>query len=349
MADESRRRTSAPSGGQGDHGGQSGESVPVPTPRKRAKPDRGKDAPAKDGGYRAEAASARPRRLSKRDGTKGGAEAAADPYSLVLKGEPSLPFDGWPVPARAEAAGGPLLPASVASYGPLPETVLNPDDRKRVADFADPNSYPFRAICRLVITSTSGGTYLGTGWLIGPRVLATAGHNVWLHDDGGWAAGVEVTPAYTDGSAPFGSQVTDDLHVSDGWANNDPESQAAKQSDYAAIILPAPVSVGFFGFGVYSDAELSGMTVNVYGYPSDKNSGSALYGAFRKLVGVTARQVSYNISTAGGQSGCPAYVQSGGEVVGVGIHAYGGATSNRATRITDQVFADLEAWKALGG
>jgi hypothetical protein len=34
-----------------------------------------------------------------------------------------------------------------------------------------------------------------------------------------------------------------------------------------------------------------------------------------------------------------------GRRLGIGIHAYGGATANSATRISSQVFANLTAWK----
>ncbi|MBX9623235.1 MAG: hypothetical protein K2X82_05430 [Gemmataceae bacterium] len=325
-------------------GKKAGGSVPVPAARKRAKADRGTDAPATRP-PRGETAGDRGRRLSSREDRASRPEVA-DPFSLVLKGEPALPFDGWPVAAGTEAVGGRLLPASVASYGPTPETVFFPDDRKRVADFDDPFAYPWRAICRLIVTARTGEQYLGTGWLISPRTVATAGHNVWLHRKGGWAAKVEVTPAYLDGSAPFGSQESDDLRTVDGWAHGTPGTPSAAQSDYGAIVLPRPFSVGFFGFGVYDDPALWGMTVNVYGYPADKNDGSALWGHFRKLVDVTPKQLFYNIDTYGGQSGCPVFVKEGDEYTSVGIHNYGGESSNFATRIDPVVYADLEAWKA---
>lgn len=338
-------------------------SVPVPVPRKRSKPDRGKDPPAaRSGGRRSEsAAPPKSRRVSSRAVRGGGAESAtaADPYSLVLKGEPALPFDGWPVPPggfEAASAGGPLLPAGALSYGPLPEAVFQPDNRKRVADFADPAAFPWRALCRLVITTGSGGGLLGTGWLISPRVVVTAGHCVYVHPDPdqgefgppGFAAQVRVTPAYLDGDEPFGSQTSDDLHTVEVWATQGGQTLAGRQSDYGAIILPTPVEVGFFGYGVYDDPDLAGMTVNVYGYPADKDGGSAAWGDFRKLVGVQPRQLFYNLSTYGGQSGCPVFVKGGDEVTAVGIHNYGGTSSNSATRITAEVFADLEAWKAAG-
>ncbi len=284
---------------------------------------------------------------------RGGAEAAHR-----LKGEPELPFRGWPAVAEAvaeAAAGLPLLPAWVASYtNPTtlallgrraleaqPESIPAGDDRQRVADTQDTTAFPWRCLCRLDITSANGRRYLGTGWLAGPRTVITAGHCVYLQDDGGWASQVKVVPAYQEGSAPFGSFTSSDLHSVTGWTE-----QKAPPHDYGAILLPQALSTGFLGYAVYADEELSDQDVNVYGYPGDKNQGSALWGHFRKLYRVTAQQLFYNLATWGGQSGCPVWVKDGDDRVAVGIHNYGGDPANYATRITDAVFDDIGAWKA---
>lgn len=42
-------------------------------------------------------------------------------------------------------------------------------------------TYPYRAVEELVTTFPNGGTGGCTGWFIGPRVVATAGHCVYTH------------------------------------------------------------------------------------------------------------------------------------------------------------------------
>src|SRR5262245_2455390 len=108
-------------------------------------------------------------------------------------------------------AGGPAEPVgalpdvAVASFGdtPLLEAVIGNDDRVKVArEFLSSN--PWRQICALRIRSQSNQLYVGTAWFIGPKTLATAGHCVFLQDDGGWAASIDVIPGKFGGSAPFG-------------------------------------------------------------------------------------------------------------------------------------------------
>jgi hypothetical protein len=95
-----------------------------------------------------------------------------------------------------------LLDVAAASFGGATasadatvfEVVLGEDDRVKVA--ADRMAMnPWRQICALRIVSQSNRTYVGTGWFIGPAVLATAGHCVFLQDDGGWARSIRVMPA----------------------------------------------------------------------------------------------------------------------------------------------------------
>jgi glutamyl endopeptidase len=284
---------------------------------------------------------------------RAGAEAAP-----ALKGEPELPFAGWPAVEEA-AAVGPILPAWVASYtDPItlarlrsgvaqPEAIPSTgDDRQRVSDTEDTTAFPWRCLCRLDIASKNGHGYLGTGWLAGPKTVITAGHCVYMHDDGGWASQIVVTPAYNEGDAPYGSFTSSDLHSTDRWVHGNPNDPATFPLDYGAIFLADPLALGFFGYGVYSDDELSNMTVNVYGYPGDKNMGSVLWGHFRKLYRVTDTQIYYNIATYGGDSGCPVFFKDGDKRTAVGIHNYGGDPANYATRITDSVFDDIEAWKS---
>ena len=71
------------------------------------------------------------------------------------------------------------------------EVLFVGDGRTRVTNFLQ---YPWRCICSLLITTATGATRIGTGWLAAPRLVVTAGHCVHLTDEGGWAVRVEVIP-----------------------------------------------------------------------------------------------------------------------------------------------------------
>ena len=85
-------------------------------------------------------------------------------------------------------------------------------------------------------------------------------------------------------------------------------------------------------------------TANIAGYPSDKPRGTLWYDD-RKVGSVNPDKVFYAADTAGGQSGAAVYILHEGQRTGIAIHAYGGNTANSGTRVSSQVFSNLEAWK----
>ncbi len=235
-----------------------------------------------------------------------------------------------------------------ASFGPpdeeLLETVHGPDDRVRINATT---VYPWRAIASLLITAADNSMWIGTGWFIGPHTLATAGHVVFIKNSGvpgrdGWVKKIQVMPGRNGNALPFGSVTSANFRSVTNWTNNgDPNF------DYGAIIIPTNLgnTTGWFGFGAYSDADLLSSVGNISGYPGDKPTGTQWYDA-RRIASVNSLKVFYDIDTAGGQSGSGVYRIINGSRMGIAIHAYGGATTNSGTRINQNVFNNLVAWKA---
>ena len=267
---------------------------------------------------------------------------------------------GFKLPASLEsAAAGEGLKApdtsslrdiGEASFGPPPPpgiglpTVHGVDNRVQITGTS---VYPWRVHASLLITARDGSLWIGTGWFIGPHTLMTAGHVVYIKNSGvpgrdGWVRSIQVMPGRNGGSLPYGSVTSTSFRSVTGWTTDGDSTY-----DYGAIIIPTNLgnTVGWFGFGVYSDADLVATVVNISGYPGDKPTGTQWYDA-RRVASVGPRKVFYDIDTAGGQSGSAVYrIVSGGRY-GVGIHAYGGAVTNSGTRITSSVFANMVAWKA---
>jgi glutamyl endopeptidase len=234
-----------------------------------------------------------------------------------------------------------------ASFGAPPkiaEIVHGPDDR---AQIANTSVYPWRAHASLLITAADNSMWIGTGWFIGPHTLMTAGHVVFIKNSGvpgrdGWVKKIQVMPGRNGATLPYGSVTSSNFRSVAGWTNNGDEN-----FDYGAIITPTELgnTVGWFGFGVYSDADLTAATGNISGYPGDKPAGTQWYD-HRKIASVNSRKVFYDIDTAGGQSGSAVYRIVNGGRYGVAVHAYGGATTNSGTRIVTPVFNNMSAWKA---
>ena len=61
-------------------------------------------------------------------------------------------------------------------------------DRRHGADdrfqITNTSSYPWRAHASLRITAVDNSLWIGTGWFVGPRLLVTAGHVVYIKNSG---------------------------------------------------------------------------------------------------------------------------------------------------------------------
>lgn len=234
-----------------------------------------------------------------------------------------------------------------ASFGPLPqdtkETIHGGDNRKRIENTGE---YPWRVHASLLITAADGSGWVGTAWFIGPHTLATAGHCVYIKNSNtpgrdGWVQSIKVMPGRNGNVLPFDFVTATKFYSVRGWAENgDPNY------DYGVIIIPKDLGTetGYFGLGVYTDENLENVTLNISGYPGDKPDGTQWYDT-NTVASVDASKVYYDIDTIGGQSGAAVYRIIDDKQFAVAIHAYGGATFNSGTRITNPVFTNLNNWK----
>jgi V8-like Glu-specific endopeptidase len=265
--------------------------------------------------------------------------------------------ESFGMPAEMEEAGQEIPSAQVApmdvfyaSYSELlqarterQEVIIGTDDRVRINPTTN---FPWRAICALKITAADGSRWIGTGWLVSPRTVITAGHVVFLHDHGGWPRSIEVIPALNDASRPYGSCISSTFRSVNGWVNS-----KSSDYDYGAIILPQNCRpgdrTGWFGLAVKDDGFLNSAILNLSGYPGDKGGNQQWFMA-RKTKSVSSRRIVYDIDTMGGQSGSPVWILVNGQRYGVGVHTNGVSSGNSATRIVTPVFNNMIAWKNLG-
>jgi glutamyl endopeptidase len=267
---------------------------------------------------------------------------ALAPDGEVVTSEPGETGD----PAVDAADTVAVLDAIVGSYPELAESlevIIGVDERIRVTDT---RAYPWRAICALSITAANNRQFIGTGWLISPRTVITAGHCVFMHEEGGWARSIRVIPGCNDSDQPYGVHVGTDLRSVTGWTTS-----KKREFDYGAIILP-PASrpgdqTGYFGFATRTDAFLINAALNLSGYPGDKGGRQQWFMAQRPKA-VSDHVITYDIDTMGGQSGSPVWVLENGQRYGVGVHTNGAASGNSATRINSSVYNNLLNWKNLG-
>lgn len=221
------------------------------------------------------------------------------------------------------------------------ESVCDKDQRVQITNTT---VIPWRWNCELLIDLNGDGKAdaRGTGFLIGECTVMTAGHVVHSGNNSpsGWAKSIQVIPGMNGSSMPFGSYTSGNLRTVTGWYNG-----ANPTHDYGCIILKERPgkSLGYYGFAALSDSSLSGLLVNLAGYPADKAFGTQWYMADR-ITKVEPRRIHYMIDTYGGQSGSAVYRLSSGQRHAVGIHGYGGCP-NKATRIVKPVFDNMLNWR----
>jgi V8-like Glu-specific endopeptidase len=261
---------------------------------------------------------------------------------LIAKLFESAAEGGEGFAGEAGEEGAVVDEAVVSEAAAVMETIIGVDDRIRIANTT---SEPWRWHCALRIHFPSGAQYRGTGFLIGPRAVATAGHCVYMKNQGGWARKIEVSPGCNDSQKPFGSAMAAEFRSTRGWVQD-----GLPEADYGCIFLPSGsfggTSLGNFGAAAFDTQVLLAQNAVLAGYPGDKPF-AELWGMAARIKAVTAKTLIYDIDTLGGQSGAPVYIKRSGVRYVVGIHNYGAGTGNSATRVTVPVYQRLLAWSKM--
>jgi V8-like Glu-specific endopeptidase len=239
--------------------------------------------------------------------------------------------------------------SSATPSQPIIETVVGPDDRKRIRDTEND---PWRMICSLAITGPRGN-FVGTGWFAGPKTIITAAHCLYeVTQMGGWAIEISIYPGRDDNDFPYQTR-SSQFEVPQEWI----DSQGREADyDYGVIHLSEPLGeeIGWFSVAFANDKKLKGTRVNISGYPGDLAGNYGSYQLFHDdnipHDGVAPNRFYYTIDTAGGQSGAPVWIELGGDqrqVVGIHTYGFGGVSGrNSATRITPKILNDIKEWIA---
>lgn len=209
----------------------------------------------------------------------------------------------------------------------------------------DTSRIPAKSVGLLRILPADGAYRYGTAWLIGPRTLATAAHNL-IHPQAGPTRSLEVAIAF-DGTAPRGGwhRVIDNK-LSAGWQQAPTDGNPY---DFAVIKIENPEvgnRLGWFGFADYEDAKFGNMVVNIFGYPLDLKR-FHMYGVAGRILAVDHGRLHYDCDTGAGMSGGPVIARFGQQRIAVGIHVAGGSRSNVGTRITAaacELFEKYRSW-----
>lgn len=219
--------------------------------------------------------------------------------------------------------------------GIVPFDVHGNDDRTKV----DSTKSPYCRILALKLGQDTTGNGVanqwsyGTGFLEGPDVMATAGHNFWSSSYG-W---VEECRIYVrQNSATYGKS----FYYPFNWTCPSNYTKDGNTNyDWCAVTLQNNLGSanGWFGKG-WSKNSINGKSVTVSGYPGDKLGYQ--YKDSGTTKSSTTYKVLYNIDTVAGQSGSPVYDSNG---VVWAIHTYASSSPNNCgNRITEWLYTVLQ-------
>jgi uncharacterized protein len=176
-------------------------------------------------------------------------------------------------------------------------------------------------------------TFNGSGVMIGPRHVLTAGHNLYDNDRKRWVNHVKVSPGANGNQARFGSSGVIKAFVPKEY------HEGKDKSDLAVLVLEYDLGkyTGWASVQALNDSDFKDTKFYVSGYPGDKQEVGQLWEMKGNIDYVEKEVLNYKIATYAGQSGSPLWRKSEPPVV-VGIHVRGEAESNQATRISKNKF-----------
>ncbi|MEM8919741.1 MAG: trypsin-like peptidase domain-containing protein [Pseudomonadota bacterium] len=270
------------------------------------------------------------------------------------------------LPAGASPAAAQMLKSGRINTDELNamshESVLGDDDRSRIFDT---NMSPWRMICALR-AYWGNRMAVGTGFLIGPNTLLTAGHCVYPKNRRSLPDRLEVIPGLSGDQLPFGGMDASRVSVHPQW-----QSSFDRSCDVAAVHLPESIGqrLGWFSVGVRAKTDLSGRWSHVTGYPGEKAEprtdpatgrplpplrAAQLWHHATPVIDVSEDRVFYATDTTGGQSGSPIYImdENSPTPIAIGVHAYGMASTpghigegNSGPWINDALFKLILDWR----
>lgn len=214
--------------------------------------------------------------------------------------------------------------------------------------------WPFRSVCYVEVTFPSGRVYSGSGVLVGPNDVLTAGHLVYDSANHAWASSVRVIPAYDTHSwtSPYGEFQS--VRVQ-GFPGFDPNGDGrivdgdgilatfgGSERDFGLITLNE--AVGIRTGWMQIDVTNSAAVYNVTGFPASQG-----FQAVNASAYLTADRVDWfwDISSVGvtpGYSGGPVWhlTDAGATASVVGVVSTGIA----AGQINPSYALIFDAWIA---
>lgn len=233
-------------------------------------------------------------------------------YNVATKQETFLPAITYRNSSRSTTPQ--YSPSNLGEDTVEPYTVTDPDGRWKVTN----TSGRYANTVLLKIKFPGKAETWATGWMIGPKTIATAGHCVFNYE-AGWAEYIVAYPGSTGGSKPYGSARSINMWAGGDYVANQGNYNVGIHDDWGVIEVDSNIgnNTGWLGIVTASSyTDVSGQTFQTNGYPSDLDNESVsidnkwMYSTYGNFTGTRPRflpTMYIDIDFAGGQSGSAIY------------------------------------------
>lgn len=166
------------------------------------------------------------------------------------------------------------------------------------------HKWPHRLHCRLYLHfPKNDNLYGGSGTLVGPCHILTAGHNVYDHKENlKWVHKITAYPGLNGGKSPFGNVNVHRVYVREEWVE-----AKNKEFDLALLILDKCIGndLGWCGLISYgsTNVRLKDMEIRITGYPVNDKGHQQMFTMKNNIGSLKLERIFYDIDTEGGQSG----------------------------------------------
>ena len=206
----------------------------------------------------------------------------------------------------------------------------------------------------------SDGQYGGSGTLVGPNHIITAGHNVFDPTKQEWVENISVRLSLYGINIPFNEQKVVRIYTYNKWTEKNDSNH-----DIALLVLNENIGqrVGWYGMDCLPQPPCD-LKITVTGYPMEVREGKSKYienetkspaDRFKTMWTMSSNPdqmglfiaeliIKYTIDTSPGQSGSGIWYQTKDGCFVIGVHTYGNQTENSGTRITQKRLKDICSW-----